>query len=148
MSERYLPGLTGLENVMLALCTVGVALLVLRSYGYGVTKEGASSNPYADGHNMRFASMRDDGGGAVGSHKYEGYRSRRNYEGMLGNGEPPVFWGNVYSEVAAGQAQAAGLDEDDGSAAASNWKQEGARSRRAKEGMLDAALAGANVRHP
>lgn len=158
MPEKVLPSLESFEYLMLAICTVGVLVLLAKSYNVSVSKDGLSGNPYSDGHNLRFSSMRDDGVGAVGSHRYEGLRSsRRNYEGMLGANEPPVFWGDAYSEAAAGQSQASGLDEDnsDGdawtSAHAGKFQQankEGvsARRRRAtKEGMLDAALAGINV---
>jgi hypothetical protein len=153
MPEKVLQSLESFEYLMLAICTVGVLLLLAKSYNVSVSKEGMD---FARGHNTRFGSIRDDGGAAVGRNNYEGLRAhRRNYEGMLGANEPPVFWGNAYSEAAAGQAQAAGLDEDnsDGDAWTSahagsfqHANKEGAvRRRRTKEGMLDAALAGDNV---
>lgn len=174
MPEKVLQSLESFEYLMLAICTVGIVILVAKSYGINVGKEG-----YASGPGLRFSSMRDDGVGAVGSHNYEGYRASRSYDGMIGSAEPPVFWGNVYDEVAAGQEQAAGLNEDnaDGDAwvpTKTNFQQsnalknavqtvvdqygnvrkvnysqssEGAvaRRNRTKEGMLDAALAGGNV---
>lgn len=161
MPEKVFQSLESFEYVMLLVCTMGIIVLVAKSYNISVNKEGASGNPWADGHNLRFSSMRDDTGASVS--KYEGLASRRNYEGMLGANEPPVFWGNVYSESAAGQSQAAGLDADDGTnsdgdawsstytGTFQNPNQEGARARRrsgfkrSKEGMLDAALTGANV---
>lgn len=154
MPEKVLPSLESFEYLMLAICTVGVLVLLAKSYNVSVSKDGLSGNPYSDGQNLRFSSIRGDG---IGSNRYEGLRARRNYEGMLGANEPPVFWGDAYSEAAAGQSQASGLDEDnsDGdawtSAHAGKFQQankEGvsARRRRAtKEGMLDAALAGINV---
>lgn len=151
MPEKVLQSLESFEYLMLAICTVGVLVLLAKSYNVSVSKDGLSGNPYSDGHNLRFSSIRD-----VGSHRYEGLRARRNYEGMLGANEPPVFWGDAYSEAAAGQSQASGLDEDnsDGDAWTSahagkfqHANKEGVRARRraTKEGMLDAALAGGNV---
>jgi hypothetical protein len=157
------------ELAMLAICTVGVLVLLARAYGIGVTKEGASGNPYADGHNLRFSSMRDDGAASAAGHKYDGLKARRNYDGMLGSAEPPVFWSNQYVDSEMGSLQGDGLDDDgsdDGSAwvsAGPNYSDGGKgqhaihftqgvtdglkrRKNKRKEGMLDAALSGGNVK--
>lgn len=154
MVEKMFASLEAFEYVMLLVCTIGVIVLVAREYGIGLKGgDGLSGNPYADGHNLRFASVSDFPGAAA--HQYDGLKTRRNYDGMLGSAEPPVFWGSAYDEVAAGQSQAAGLDGDNGEAdpnenwvsSGKNFQTEGAKGRRhhKKEGMLDAALAGGNV---
>ena len=136
MPEKVLQSLESFEYLMLAVTTAGVLLLLAKAYGIGVKKEGYNAAP---GAGMRFGSVRDHSGAS--RHLYEAMR--RNYEGMLSANEAPVFWGNVYDEEAAGKAQSDGLDDD---GEGGDWVNTNENGRRGpKEGMLGAALSGANV---
>mgnify|MGYP007013246521 CR=1 FL=1 len=148
--------LGNLEYVMLALCTIGVVLLLAKAYGVGVnvTKDGM----YGEGPSLRFTVP--DHTGAPES-KYDGAgKRRRTYgpDGMLGSGEGPVFWNNQFVDAETGARQADGLN-DDGSDDGSAWEvanpgKKLALGRAGQDGMtgfnrgLDAALAGGNVVSP
>ena len=150
MPEKVLQSLEQFEYLMMAVTMVGVLILVARAYNVSLTKEGLDFAPGAD---LRF-TVSDHPGANL--HKYEGMR--RGYEGMLGANEPPVFWGTGYDEEAAGKAQSDGLDDDGEGGDWVNTDENGRRGPKEgmrrhhhkkhnskKEGMLDAALSGANV---
>jgi hypothetical protein len=151
--------LGNLEYVMLALCTVGVVLLLAKAYGIGVnvTKDGM----HGESHGLRFTVPTHTG---ASESKYDGMSSkpkrRHTYgpDGMLGSGEGPVFWSNQFVDVETGARQSDGLD-DDGSqdgvawqvAGPSNglgWNKFGAKVDGMSGKGLDAALAGGNVVSP
>lgn len=141
--------LGNLEYAMLAICTVGVVLLLAKAYGVGVnvSRDGMD---FAPGQATRFTVP--DHTGARES-KYESLTNktkfRRGYDGMMGGNEAPVFWNNQFVDVETGARQADGLN-DDGADDGSAWSVVGGKS----DGMkghnkgLDAALNGLNVASP
>jgi hypothetical protein len=111
--SKWFPSLDPFENVFLAVAAVCSLWLLLKSLGIGAsfTTSGLSSNPYADGQQVRFLSSVTHSG--HNADKYGG--SSRTYDddgngsttvsGMLGNSEPPVFWANAFVDAEDGVTQ-------------------------------------------
>jgi hypothetical protein len=92
MSGQILPWLSPFENVLLAVTCVAAVWLLLRSLGVGMSVSTSGfGNPWAAGHEMRFASVDGSTNRGHSSSQLDGFRGRKMYEGMT---EAPSFWTN------------------------------------------------------